>query len=86
MCVCVCLQGYLNPLLSHTPFLPQTQNPKTHHSGTSSADGFGIAWAVAARLAGGHDARCRTLFATHFHELTELERWVGCCFGWSGLC
>jgi DNA mismatch repair protein MutS len=39
--------------------------------GTSTFDGISIAWAVAESL---HDcpARPRTLFATHYHELTEL--------------
>ncbi|MFI5305732.1 MAG: DNA mismatch repair protein MutS [Polyangiales bacterium] len=38
--------------------------------GTSTYDGLAIAWAVAEHL---HDAiGCRTLFATHYHELCEL--------------
>ena len=38
--------------------------------GTSTYDGLAIAWAVAEHLA---DAvRCRALFATHYHELSEL--------------
>jgi len=38
--------------------------------GTSTYDGLAIAWAVAEHL---HDvAHCRALFATHYHELTEL--------------
>lgn len=38
--------------------------------GTSTFDGLAIAWAVAEDL---HDRiGCRTLFATHYHELTEL--------------
>jgi DNA mismatch repair protein MutS len=38
--------------------------------GTSTFDGISIAWAVAEHL---HDrTRSRTLFATHYHELTEL--------------
>lgn len=40
--------------------------------GTSTFDGLSIAWSVAEHL---HDAiGCRTLFATHYHELTDLER------------
>ncbi len=39
--------------------------------GTSTYDGLAIAWAVAEHL---HDVvRCRTMFATHYHELTELS-------------
>jgi len=38
--------------------------------GTSTYDGLAIAWAVAEHL---HDViACRALFATHYHELTEL--------------
>ncbi|HLW71014.1 MAG TPA: DNA mismatch repair protein MutS [Candidatus Binataceae bacterium] len=40
--------------------------------GTSTFDGLAIAWAVAEYL---HDAtRAKVLFATHFHELTDLAR------------
>jgi DNA mismatch repair protein MutS len=40
--------------------------------GTSTFDGVSIAWAVAEHL---HDRLgCRTLFATHYHELQELAR------------
>ncbi len=39
--------------------------------GTSTFDGLSIAWSVAEYL---HDeTKARTLFATHYHELTELE-------------
>jgi DNA mismatch repair protein MutS len=38
--------------------------------GTSTFDGLSIAWSVAEFL---HDVvQCKTLFATHYHELTEL--------------
>jgi DNA mismatch repair protein MutS len=38
--------------------------------GTSTFDGLSIAWSVAEYL---HDVlRCQTLFATHYHEMTEL--------------
>ncbi len=38
--------------------------------GTATFDGLSIAWAVAEHL---HDEiKCRTLFATHYHELTDL--------------
>jgi DNA mismatch repair protein MutS len=40
--------------------------------GTSTFDGVAIAWAVAEFLHNHPRARAKTLFATHFHELTEL--------------
>ena len=40
--------------------------------GTSTFDGLSIAWAVVEALHSG--ARPKTLFATHYHELTELEQ------------
>jgi DNA mismatch repair protein MutS len=39
--------------------------------GTATFDGLSLAWAVVEALYGG--ARPRTLFATHYHELTDLE-------------
>jgi DNA mismatch repair protein MutS len=40
--------------------------------GTSTFDGLSIAWAVAEALADTSRVGARTLFATHYHELTEL--------------
>ena len=40
--------------------------------GTATFDGLSIAWAVAEHLAKHGRARPRTLFATHYHELTDL--------------
>ena len=40
--------------------------------GTSTYDGISLAWSVVEHL---HDhVGCRTLFATHYHELTDLEK------------
>lgn len=41
--------------------------------GTSTFDGLSIAWAVAEYLHDKEDVRAKTLFATHYHELTELD-------------
>jgi DNA mismatch repair protein MutS len=40
--------------------------------GTATFDGLSIAWAVAEHLATNTRARPKTLFATHYHELTDL--------------
>ncbi|MBX6341703.1 MAG: DNA mismatch repair protein MutS, partial [Thermomicrobiaceae bacterium] len=42
--------------------------------GTSTYDGLAIARAVVEHLHNAPRLRCKTLFATHYHELTELER------------
>jgi DNA mismatch repair protein MutS len=50
--------------------------------GTSTYDGLAIAWAVAEYL---HDTiACRAMFATHYHELTEVAiARAGTCENWS---
>ena len=40
--------------------------------GTSTFDGISIAWSVAEYLYGKAGAKAKTLFATHYHELTDL--------------
>jgi DNA mismatch repair protein MutS len=40
--------------------------------GTSTFDGLSLAWAVAEYLASNPKARPKTIFATHYHELTDL--------------
>ncbi len=41
--------------------------------GTSTFDGLALAWAVVEDLAKREGGKLRTLFATHYHELTGLE-------------
>ncbi len=40
--------------------------------GTSTYDGISIAWAVVEHVHNHPRLRCKTLFATHYHELTQL--------------
>ncbi|NLN19473.1 MAG: DNA mismatch repair protein MutS [Firmicutes bacterium] len=51
--------------------------------GTSTFDGLSIAWAVTEYLHNSPDCRPLTLFATHYHELTELAQLLprvhNCC-------
>ena len=42
--------------------------------GTSTYDGISIAWAIVEYLHEQAKARARTLFATHYHELNEMEK------------
>jgi len=49
--------------------------------GTSTYDGISLAWAITEHL---HDQiGCRTLFATHYHELTELPKTMSRVCNWN---
>ncbi|NLI94000.1 MAG: DNA mismatch repair protein MutS [Peptococcaceae bacterium] len=41
--------------------------------GTATFDGLSLAWAIAEYLIENKDLKAKTLFATHYHELTQLE-------------
>ncbi|MCY6958227.1 DNA mismatch repair protein MutS [Clostridium brassicae] len=41
--------------------------------GTSTYDGLSIAWSVIEYICNNPSLKCKTLFATHYHELTSLE-------------
>ena len=41
--------------------------------GTSTYDGLSIAWSVIEYISKNDNLKCKTLFATHYHELTKLE-------------
>ncbi|WP_252235487.1 DNA mismatch repair protein MutS [Clostridium sp. ZS1] len=41
--------------------------------GTSTYDGLSIAWSVIEYITKNKNLRCKTLFATHYHELVKLE-------------
>ncbi len=42
--------------------------------GTSTYDGISIAWAIVEYLYNSASGKAKTLFATHYHELNEMER------------
>jgi DNA mismatch repair protein MutS len=42
--------------------------------GTSTYDGISIAWSIAEYLHENPKAQCKTLFATHYHELNEMAK------------
>eukprot|EP00456_Euglypha_rotunda_P093993 TRINITY_DN994_c0_g1_i1.p1 TRINITY_DN994_c0_g1~~TRINITY_DN994_c0_g1_i1.p1 ORF type:complete len:885 (+),score=255.91 TRINITY_DN994_c0_g1_i1:1595-4249(+) len=49
--------------------------------GTSTYDGISLAWSITEYL---HDViGCRTLFATHYHELTQLTQTLKQCVNWN---
>jgi DNA mismatch repair protein MutS len=41
--------------------------------GTATYDGLSLAWAITEHLHNNESVAARTLFATHYHELTDLE-------------
>lgn len=44
--------------------------------GTSTYDGLSIAWSVIEYICSKKNLKCKTLFATHYHELTKLEETI----------
>jgi DNA mismatch repair protein MutS len=48
--------------------------------GTSTYDGISIAWAIVEYIHEHPEAKAKTLFATHYHELNEMEK------SFSGIC
>ncbi len=49
--------------------------------GTSTYDGLAIAWSTVEYIVS--EVKCKTLFATHYHELTELEDSIECVKNYS---
>lgn len=48
--------------------------------GTGTFDGMALAWAIAEDLAARSQGQLRTIFATHYHELTKLEKEINGIF------
>lgn len=44
--------------------------------GTSTFDGLSIAWAVVEYICTNESLKCKTLFATHYHEIIQLENMI----------
>ncbi|MCW3787839.1 DNA mismatch repair protein MutS [Plebeiibacterium sediminum] len=47
--------------------------------GTSTYDGISIAWSIVEYIHENRKAKAKTLFATHYHELNEMERTFDRC-------
>ncbi|MBP9887995.1 MAG: DNA mismatch repair protein MutS, partial [Leptospiraceae bacterium] len=45
--------------------------------GTSTYDGMSLAWSILEYLSTGNQVKTKTIFATHYHELTQLEKESG---------
>lgn len=45
--------------------------------GTSTYDGMSLAWAILEKLSSEEPLKTKTIFATHYHELTQLEKESG---------
>ncbi|MCO5061900.1 MAG: hypothetical protein M9963_07845 [Kiritimatiellae bacterium] len=54
-------------------FVPAAEMLDEIGRGTSTFDGISIAWAVAEYLHNDPRVKAKTLFATHYHELTDLS-------------
>ena len=54
-------------------YFKKSSDPGRDRRGTSTFDGLAIAWAVIEHISDTRLCGAKTLFATHYHELTELE-------------